>query len=70
MLNSAEVIKTLRSRAGMTQGDLAKAIGVTSAAVSAWETGRASPQMDRFIAICKVAGYEIKIVKTYTKYSK
>lgn len=35
----ADRVRELRKRAGMTQGQLAKAVGVTTAAVSMWESG-------------------------------
>ena len=33
-----------RERAGFTQGEVARKLGVTDAAVSMWETGKTSPR--------------------------
>jgi len=38
-------LRTIREYRGMTQIDLAERIGVTSAAVSSWETGRTEPRI-------------------------
>lgn len=47
-------IKRLRESRGMTQDDLAKALGVTRPAVSQWESGWSHPRMG---TIEKIAGY-------------
>lgn len=41
----ANVIKSLRRNADMTQEELAEALGITSQAVSRWETGTATPDV-------------------------
>ena len=40
----AEDVKALRVRLGCTQEEFAKIVGVTVAALSRWETGRAAPR--------------------------
>jgi DNA-binding transcriptional regulator YiaG len=40
---SAEQIKELRGKLGMSQGELAKLLGVSAAAVGQWEQGRSAP---------------------------
>jgi len=48
-------IRTLRKAGGLTQMDLALAIGVTLAAVSAWETGNSSNlKLQTFLRILDV----------------
>lgn len=37
-------LKVLRVKKGMSQSDLAKALGTTQMTVSAWETGRSTPR--------------------------
>ena len=39
------IIKSIRENKGMTQGELAEIIGVTSKAVSKWETGKGFPDI-------------------------
>lgn len=42
---TAEVIRSLRERKGVTQRALAEAVGVTDKAISKWETGRGLPDI-------------------------
>lgn len=42
----AERLKQLRKEKGMTQIDLAKAIGVSNGTVAMWETGRRKPSFE------------------------
>lgn len=37
-------LKVLRAEHGLTQTDLAKALGVTQKVISSWETGRSNPR--------------------------
>ncbi len=57
----SERIKKLREQKNTTQGDLAKAIGVTTSAVSAWEKGINEPRMG---AVHKIAQY-FNVTKSY-----
>jgi DNA-binding transcriptional regulator YiaG len=41
---SALLIKKLRARLGITQGELATLIGVSTSAVGSWEYGKAKPE--------------------------
>jgi DNA-binding transcriptional regulator YiaG len=50
-------IRTLREAGGLTQMDLALAIGVTQAALSAWETGNSlNLKLQTFLRILDVLG--------------
>jgi transcriptional regulator with XRE-family HTH domain len=50
-------IRTLRQAGGLTQMDLAMAIGVTEAAVSAWETGNSLDlRLQTFLRILDALG--------------
>lgn len=42
-----------RKKSKRTQKDLASALGVSAAAVSSWEVGNNSPDIDTLFAICK-----------------
>ena len=43
-----------RKAKGMSQEDLAEAMGVSRQAVSKWETGEAMPDVEKLIALCHV----------------
>jgi transcriptional regulator with XRE-family HTH domain len=50
-------IRTLREAGGLTQTDLALAVGVTQAAVSSWETGNPlNLKLQTFLRILDVLG--------------
>jgi len=46
-------IQNLRSRAGITQEELALAVGVDRSAVAKWETGVAAPRVSLLPAIAE-----------------
>lgn len=47
-----EKIRGYRQRTGLSQNDLAKRVGVTRAVVTAWESGKACPKLDK---LCPLA---------------
>ena len=49
-----EQIAFLRKQKGLTQEELANALGVTNQAVSKWENGTSDPSTSNLIAIAKV----------------
>lgn len=48
--------KVVDGRVGVTQSDVAQAIGVTKAAVSDWEAGKSSPRQHHQVALAKYFG--------------
>ena len=46
----------LRKSVGLTQKEVAKRLGITTAAVSMWETGKTKPRADSLIALAKLYG--------------
>lgn len=42
-----EKIRGYRQRTGLSQNELAKRVGVTRAVVTAWESGKACPKLDK-----------------------
>lgn len=50
----AKNIKTYREINNMYQEELAKKLGVTDKAVSAWETGKAQPRIGTVAKICEI----------------
>ena len=65
-MDSAEIIKTLRERAGLSRSELARRIGVCVQSVCNWEDRKASPTVDKIIAICNATGFELIIKEKYT----
>ena len=49
-----------RKTKGLSQEDLAEAVGVSRQAVSKWETGEAMPDMEKLIALCRVLELDIE----------
>lgn len=54
MINIGDNIKTARKRKGFTQEELANQIGVTSQAVSRWESGSGMPDISMIVPIAQV----------------
>ena len=54
MLNIADRIKYLRDKAGMTQTDLAKKLGVSRSAVNAWEMSMSFPSTANIIEMTRI----------------
>lgn len=52
----SERLKELREEKGLTQVQLAKAIGITQAGIAKWETGDRSPTIDSLIILVKFFG--------------
>lgn len=60
---SAGLIKKLRKRLGISQGELAILVGVSQPAVASWEQDRANPRSDtraRIIALRELSPAEVK----------
>ena len=49
----SDKIYYLRKKAGMSQEELAEAVGVSRQAVSKWETGESSPDINKLLALSK-----------------
>jgi len=49
-----ERIKSLREAAGLKQSDVANAVGVSSQAVSKWETNKSEPDREAIRILCKL----------------
>lgn len=64
-----EQLKSLRKAAGMTQGQLAGAIGVTRSALAQWETDRAGVSMQRLADISELLGVPLEKLIGESAYS-
>ena len=49
MMNLADRIQDLRKRRGLSQEELADKLGVSRQAVSKWESGQSTPDIERII---------------------
>lgn len=54
-----DFLYTLRKEKGMTQAELAQALGVTNKAVSKWETGEAMPETALLLPISRIFGVTV-----------
>ncbi|MBD5584028.1 MAG: helix-turn-helix domain-containing protein [Clostridia bacterium] len=54
-----DFLYTLRKERGMTQAELAEALGVTNKAVSKWETGEAMPETAQLLPISRIFGVTV-----------
>jgi transcriptional regulator with XRE-family HTH domain len=52
-------IKRYRDRKGLTQGELAKLLGVSKATISRWEAGLRAPRRSDLPRISKMTGIEL-----------
>lgn len=48
-----------RKKAGMTQKEVAKAVGVDQSAVSFWETGKTAPRSSILLILAKLYGVTV-----------
>ena len=55
----AEKICSLRTRADMSQSDLAEATGVSRQSVSKWETGASVPDLDKLVTLSELFGVSL-----------
>jgi len=55
-MNIGATIVNLRREKGVTQEQLARAVGVSKPAVSKWETGTADPSTSNLLALAKLFG--------------
>lgn len=58
-MNLGERIYELRSRAGLSQGELADSLGVSRQAVSKWENNSAVPDLDKLLKMSELFGISL-----------
>ena len=56
-----ELVRRLRQLKGMTQAQFAKHFGVRQAAMSSYESGRRSPNLDQFQDVASQLGYQLAL---------
>ena len=55
-MNFGDRLRGLRERAGLTQEEVATALGLTRPAVGRWETGRSRPRLDKLEQLAGILG--------------
>ena len=58
-MNLSENLKKIRKDNNLSQEDLAEKLGVSRQSVSKWESGRAYPEMDKVLELCKLFNLNI-----------
>lgn len=54
-----EELTALRKEKGLSQQELAEAVGVSRQAVSRWETGQSAPSTENLVALCTIYGVSL-----------
>ena len=49
-------LKAMRTNAGITQTEAAKAVGVTKKTIHSWETSKTYPSIMQLLKLCKIYG--------------
>ena len=73
MVTLGDNIRKARKKMGLTQEELASVIGVTSQAVSRWESGAGMPDISMLIPLAKAlreAGVAVEVYPEATKLKK
>lgn len=55
-MNFSQRVRSYRDKFSFTQDDVARKLGVTSSAVSTWESGRARPRLDKLQQLADLFG--------------
>lgn len=53
-----EKIRQAREKAGMSQHELARALGISSTAISFWESGKTAPTVGNLYRLASILGVE------------
>lgn len=56
-------IKSARVNMGLTQEDVAKAVGVTKKTVGSWESGKTLPKLEKIEPLCNLLGVQYDNIK-------
>lgn len=52
-IKTGKLIQTLRKEQGLTQKELAQAVGVSDKAISKWENGNGFPDVSNMLDLCR-----------------
>ena len=67
-MTTAEIIKEIRHNANMTQDEMATALFVTRQAVSRWENGDTTPNLETLKQISKMFGVSLEYLLSSMQY--
>ncbi len=56
---AAELIKDLRTRAGLTQAELARRLGTSQPAIARWEAAKTEPGFENLLRVAHRCGFEL-----------
>jgi transcriptional regulator with XRE-family HTH domain len=59
--NPASILKAARSRAGLTQAELARRLGISQAAVAKLESPRANPTVETLDRALRATGHRLRL---------
>ncbi len=69
-MNSAEIVRTCRERAGLSRQQLADKCGLSYSHIWRWETGQTCPKVDSLLIVINATGYEVIVKPKYEVYKK
>ena len=61
-MRGADLIREARTRAGLTQDELAERSGRPRSLIARWEQGSVSPSIDNLLAVIESCGFELPLV--------
>ena len=69
-MNSAEIVRACRKRAGLTRQQLADKCGLSYNHIWLWETGQVCPKVDSLLVVINATGFEMIVKPRYEVYKK
>ena len=54
-----ELIKTMRTRSGLSVNELAARMGIGPNQIYSWETGKVMPGAEKLMAVARATGYQL-----------
>ncbi len=69
MMTWGELLRICRKNRGLTQSQLAEKAHTTQATITAIETGRYIPHLDKYSELLEVCGYELGVREKRNSYT-
>lgn len=67
-MNVAELIRTMRTRSGLTVKELSDRMGATTGQIYSWESGKVIPSAEKLLNVARVTGYQLIFTKNIANY--